>query len=398
MNVKDILKIGNHIEIKMFDRDSYLLINNNTEKYLKINQYYQKIIEQIDGKKSIAEIVSDFNKNNSKQITEQNAIFIIEKLNKIGLFSVTEFPQNKKKLPDYISLGFIFFPKKWVGRIVPYLEFLFNKKTALLSVIFCFIFLAYLFYKNFTSDETINFLQILPLYFMVAFIATICHELGHATATYYYKAKHGGIGFGFYLFFMPIFFADVTDIWRLDKWKRIVVNTAGVYFEILFCGILAIFSYLINNHNLLIIVSILSIRTLYNLLPYFRTDGYWILSDLTNQPNLLSSSFNKAKKLVSLKYNTFKTKDYFLAFYGVFNYGLMAYFVGYMIFFHSTEIIQFPKKVIQLFTNFKISSLSWSIRQISKYLPVLLFYYFSIRIIIINLVNKRKKTNSSRFH
>ena len=394
MNVEDILQIGHHIEIKRFDKNSFLLINNNTEKYIKINESYQKIIEQIDGKKTVTEIVKAFNKTNKKQISEQNGIQILEKLDQIGLFSESESPHKKKKLPNYISFGFIFFPKNWVGKIIPYLKFLFNKKVVMFSILFCSIFLIYLFYHSFSSKQTFNFLHILPFYFLVSFIATMFHELGHATATHFYKAKYGGIGFGFYLYFMPVFFADVTDIWRLDKWKRIVVNASGVYFEVLFCGILALLSFYFNNTSLLAIVSILSLRTLYNLLPYFRTDGYWILSDYLNQPSLLATSFKKAKELLLLKFKNFIGKDYFLAFYGVFNFGLMTYFIGYMILFHSIEIIQFPKEVIHFFTNFEIFSLSLNIRQISKYVPVLLFYFFGFRIII-NLVKKRKNPNNS---
>lgn len=387
MTVEDVLQIGAHIEVKPFDENSFLLINNDTEKYLKINESYYKIIEQIDGDKSVKDIISVFNKDNPKPITEQDAILILKKLDKIGLFSESEFLPEKKKLPDYISLGFIFFPKNWVGKIVPYLKFLFNKKVVLFSVLFCATFLVYLFYNSFSSNQTFNFLQILPFYFMVSFVATMFHELGHATATHFYKAKHGGIGFGFYLYFMPVFFADVTDIWRLDKWKRIVVNASGVYFEVLFCGILAVLSFYFGNTTLLAIVSILSLKTLYNLLPYFRTDGYWILSDYLNQPSLLATSFKKAKKLVLLKFKNFIGRDYFLAVYGVFNFGLMAYFIGVMLFFHSSEIVEFPKNVFRFFTNLNAYSFSWNINEISKQIPVLLFYFFLIRFFI-NLVKK----------
>lgn len=382
MNLEEVLQIGHHIEVKRFDKNSFLLINNNTEKYLRINESYHQIIEQIDGKKSVHEIILAFNKNNPKPINEQNAILVLEKLDQIGLFSESEFLPEKKKLPDYISLGFIFFTKNWVGKIVPYLKFLFHKKVVLFSVLFCAAFLAYLFYKNFSSNQTFNFLQILPFYFLISFIATMFHELGHATATHFYKAKHGGIGFGFYLYFMPVFFADVTDIWRLDKWKRIVVNASGVYFEVLFCGILALFSFYLGNTALLAIVSILSLKTLYNLLPYFRTDGYWILSDYLSQPSLLATSFKKAKELVFLKMKNFIARDYFLAAYGIFNLGLMVYFLGFMLIFHSSEIIAFPMNVFLFFIHISASSFSWSMREVSKQVPVLLFYFFLFRFTI----------------
>lgn len=392
MTVEDVLQIGNHIEMKAFDDKSFLLINNNTQKYLRISENYKKLIEQIDGKQNIKNIVSAFNKNSPKPITEQNAILIIKKLDQIGLFSESKFAHSRKKLPDYITIGFIFFPKKWVGKIVPYLKFLFNKKIAFFSVIFCCIFLVYLFYKNFSTNHAYNFLQILPFYFLVSFIATMFHELGHATAAHFYKAKHGGIGFGIYFYFMPVFFADVTDIWRLNKWKRIVVNTSGVYFEILFCGILAIIGLLLDNKSLFAIVSILSIRTLYNLLPYFRNDGYWILSDYLNQPNLLVTSFKKSKDMAQLKIKNFLAKDYFLAFYGILNISLMIYFMGVMIFLYNNHIISFPQKIISFFSNISNESFNWSFSEVFNSFPIILFYFIVIKVII-SFIKKKIKIN-----
>ena len=51
---------------------------------------------------------------------------------------------------------------------------------------------------------------------------------------------------GFYLF-TPVYYADVTDIWRLPSGQRIIVNLAGVYFEFLFCSFLCLLSLLLRN-------------------------------------------------------------------------------------------------------------------------------------------------------
>lgn len=46
-------------------------------------------------------------------------------------------------------------------------------------------------------------------------IASSCiHELGHAAACRYYGIEHGNVGFGLYLNF-PVFYTDVSSIWRL---------------------------------------------------------------------------------------------------------------------------------------------------------------------------------------
>ncbi len=85
----------------------------------------------------------------------------------------------------------------------------------------------------------------LIFFFIISLITGIFHEFGHVTATEYYGAKQGGIGFGFYLL-SPVYFADVTDIWKLKPKQRIIVNVSGVYFEIIICSILMIIGYTLH--------------------------------------------------------------------------------------------------------------------------------------------------------
>ena len=66
------------------------------------------------------------------------------------------------------------------------------------------------------------------LVFMV--VSSLFHELGHASACKHFGIRHGGIGFGLYLNF-PVLYTDVTEVWRLRRADRCIVNLAGVYFQ-----------------------------------------------------------------------------------------------------------------------------------------------------------------------
>ena len=117
-------------------------------------------------------------------------------------------------------------------------------------------------------------------------------------------------------------------------------------------------------------------------MPYFRADGYWIAADYFNQPNLMFTSFQKLKQIPNSKKLKFTSKDYYLALYGLFNFGLMVYFIGYMLLFHFNEIVAFPNNVFRFFTNLILFSFSWGMKDISKQVPVLLFYFFLLRFAI----------------
>ncbi len=112
------------------------------------------------------------------------------------------------------------------------------------------------------------------------------HEIGHATASYKFSITPKEIGFGFYFIF-PVFYTDVTNIWRLSKRRRNVVNVAGIYFQLLL-NVILILLYHFNFFKVfsftLILVNSISIFT--SLIPFFRYDGYWLFSDYFDIPNL----------------------------------------------------------------------------------------------------------------
>ena len=60
----------------------------------------------------------------------------------------------------------------------------------------------------------------------------------------------------------------------LNKKKRIIINFGGIYFELIYASFLITIAILIDNKELLILPLVLFIKTLYNLNPFFRTDGY----------------------------------------------------------------------------------------------------------------------------
>lgn len=121
------------------------------------------------------------------------------------------------------------------------------------------------------------------------FLSTLFHELGHAAACKYYNVAPNGIGVGVYIN-MIIFYADVSNIWRLPRKNRIVVNLGGVYFQ----SLLLLPCYLLFFYNQSYLLGYFIIATNINFLlvlnPFFKFDGYWILSDLLGVPNLHKKS------------------------------------------------------------------------------------------------------------
>jgi len=393
-----IYKLSVDIEFSKFNENEYLLYNSNLNKYTKLNQKYYDLLVLADGSRTVSEINIDFQKNDKTIISDAQIISLFDKLKQYGIFGHSDSIKENIKIPNYIKFGFIFLKSKIVSKIVPFLKLLFNKYIFFIVIILSLLVLSLSLFENYNEYTKLDIAKILPLFLLLSSIATILHELGHASASHYYKAKHGGIGFGFYLYFLPAFFADVTDIWRLDRRKRIVVNCAGVYFEIIFCLVLTLIGMFFKNQSLEILALIITGTALYNLLPFLRADGYWILSDLLNKPNLNFHSMNNLKVIIislfkNEKQNLIK-RDYFIAFYGLFNIVLIGIFFYYQIFLNRDSIVNFPNAIYTVIHSLFQGDLKMSFEELIKLISVLIFYIISLKIISDLLKKYSKKIRS----
>lgn len=143
------------------------------------------------------------------------------------------------------------------------------------------------------SDQTQSILSPsnLPLLYLALVITKVLHEFGHA----YLCRKFGGevhtMGV-MLLIFTPIPYVDATSSWSLrSRAQRILVSAGGMIVEV-FVAALATFAWANTApgtlHNLAYnMMFVASVSTLvFNINPLLRFDGYYILSDLLDIPNL----------------------------------------------------------------------------------------------------------------
>jgi len=125
----------------------------------------------------------------------------------------------------------------------------------------------------------------------------VVHELGHALACKHFGAECNEMGIMF-LVFAPCLYCDITDSWMIEsKWKRALVAFAGILFEMTVAAVCAWIwwaSYpgIVNSvcFNAMLIGGVATL--VFNGNPLLRYDGYFILSDLLETPNLWQQSKN----------------------------------------------------------------------------------------------------------
>ncbi len=138
----------------------------------------------------------------------------------------------------------------------------------------------------------------LLLLFLAFTFAKLIHEFGHAYAVKAFGGEVHAMGVTL-LVFTPIPYVDATAAWDFrERWKRVVVGLGGMIPELAYAGVAACVWALtgpgtLNSlaYNTMLVASVSTL--IFNLNPLLRFDGYYILSDLTDSPNLQARSMRQ---------------------------------------------------------------------------------------------------------
>ncbi len=180
-------------------------------------------------------------------------------------------------------------------------SFIINLFNSVFSPVFFWIsfsitaaFSIYFFNANHTPINSLldlKFGWIMTLIF--TFFIIFFHELGHVVAASRYKIVAKEIGFGFY-FIYPALYTDLTEIWKLHKKQRIIINLGGIYFQLIINIFLAGLITVLAEYKILLTSFFISNTAIifFNLNPLFKFDAYWIFSDFFEIHNLRSQSNN----------------------------------------------------------------------------------------------------------
>ena len=133
------------------------------------------------------------------------------------------------------------------------------------------------------------------LFVAVLCITKIFHEFGHGLSCKRLGGECHEIGF-MLLVLTPCLYCNVSDSWRLpNKWHRAAIGAAGMYIELILATLATFVWWFVQPGLLqdicLKVMLISSVSTvLFNGNPLLRFDGYYILSDILEIPNMNQKS------------------------------------------------------------------------------------------------------------
>lgn len=194
-------------------------------------------------------------------------------------------------------------PDRFLQKILPLIDLFFHRRFMVL--LFLGVCLALYLVAQQWSQFSHSFLYsftpegILATVGMMS-LSKVVHELGHAFAASHFGCRVPAMGMAL-LLGMPVLWTDVTDAWRLPRRSdRLTIDAAGMIAELTLAVLATILwtvlpngpfrsgSYLLASSAWIITLGI-------NLNPFMRFDGYYLISDAFDIPNMQDRSFTLAR-------------------------------------------------------------------------------------------------------
>jgi putative peptide zinc metalloprotease protein len=312
----------------MYQGHPYIVIKEPVGlKYFRFQEEEYAILEMLDGNTSLDQIKEEFERRFApEKITLQDLQNFIGMLHRSGLVIAAvagqgkqlrkrrEETDRKKVLSTFsnvLALRWKGFDPEWIlNKLYPFVRFLFHPLAVMVSLA---IMLSALGLVLVQWDEFQSKLPAFHEFFgasnwwkmmIVLGVVKIIHEFGHGISCRHYGGECHEMGV-MLLVLTPCLYCNVSDSWMLpNKWHRAIIGAAGMYVEVMIASICTWLWWFSAegefNFICLSIMFICSVSTvLFNGNPLLRFDGYYILSDILEVPNLRQKATEVLKRYAS---------------------------------------------------------------------------------------------------
>jgi putative peptide zinc metalloprotease protein len=232
-----------------------------------------------------------------EQSASEKSLLLLERLRKNRQQKAEEAADGRDDM--YIRFP-LMDPDKLYDRIIKHIGFIWTRQF-LIFCLFLFSLAAIVLISNWEtvraglsqlwsfSDKGLG--DIVMFVGVLSFVIVL-HENGHGLTCKRYGGEVHELGF-MLIYFMPAFYANVSDAWTFDsKAAKLWVTFAGAFVELIICSIATFVWYLSApgyfTHDLaftfMLVAGLSSIAI--NMNPLIKLDGYFALVDYVEIPNL----------------------------------------------------------------------------------------------------------------
>jgi putative peptide zinc metalloprotease protein len=293
------LRLGSGIVIDPAVGQHRIVHKPATREYFRLGVREAGFLEALDGSRDQEALARD----NGFGFNVDEVEFLLAWFSEKRLLAgQTEFPCGDKRGVLHRIRDFILDTQKWrlhIGSPDAYL----NKNLAIVNAVFstpalavylCLLFLpiALLIVSPATVNHALSeFNPVLPGWHWFALYAAlllmnVLHEMSHAVACKYFGGKVEKIGI-MLMYLQPVLYCDVSDSWRFRKVsEKITVASAGIVMQLLLAAVSGVV-FLFSGWSVLLMFAMINlVIAIFNLIPFVKLDGYWILVHFLEEPQL----------------------------------------------------------------------------------------------------------------
>ena len=294
-------------------------------QYFRFHDEEYFILNMLDGHVSLQQIKDGFEQRFAPQkITFSDLQQFIGMLHRSGLVisnspgqgkALRERGRKKKnketlgKMSNVFALRFRGFdPEKILNTMLPWLGWIFTVPALLFFIGLFFaasLLLASQYETVYAKLPTFQQFFAADRWLILAAtmaIVKVIHEFGHGLSCKKFGGECHEIGF-MLLVFTPCLYCNVSDSWMLpNKWKRVWIGAGGIYVEMILASFAAFVWWFTEQgttiNDLCLNMMFLNVvsTVLVNGNPLLRFDGYYILMDTLEIPNLRQKSTEVLKR------------------------------------------------------------------------------------------------------
>jgi multidrug resistance efflux pump len=274
-------------------------------RYYRFRDAAGYVAEHLDGETTLEAVRRGAEERFGGELPEATLRTFLKGLGDTGLLENVEPAVSKQRpqgrirgSPLYLRLA-LFDPDASFTRLERRLRFLFTPQFVVFSaaVILAAVWVTITQWSGIAQMLPRVFtLSAIPLILAVCCVIVSFHEGAHGLTCKHFGGEVHETGF-MLIYFQPAFYCNVSDAWLFpERSKRLWVGFAGPWFE-LFIWALATLLWLASDVEstvsriAYIFMTVSGVKTLFNFNPFIKLDGYYLLSDALDIPNLRRRSF-----------------------------------------------------------------------------------------------------------
>lgn len=283
-----------------------ILKNENEGDYQYVSTQALFVWNRLDGNHTLQDIALDFYKQYHQIAIDEISNLLIQFIQSGFINAPREKNYlNKKEMTSYehvlsrvrrIMEAHIIFrnANAWLSRLYEKIGFIFYNKFSFLmmSLISIFGFVAFFIFTP-QASKTLYMTPyawlLIVLQSPLLLLIVPLHELAHALTTKYYGRQVRAFGVGWF-WIGPMAFTDTSDMWLSERKPRLVVTLSGLFINIVIAGLFAMLAWVVPNATFALFLWMFALTNYLaawaNLDPLLELDGYYLLMDYFDKPNL----------------------------------------------------------------------------------------------------------------